>query len=148
MESIFDKETRERLIERINLVNENNTRQWGKMNVYQMLRHCSQWEEMTLGKKKLKRSFLGRLFGKLALRSVLKDSSPLRRNTPTIPEFIVKEASGDIEAEKKKWIGMISEYGSFSNGGFVHPFFGRLTKEQIGYIAYKHADHHLRQFNA
>jgi hypothetical protein len=27
-----------------------------------------------------------------------------------------------------------------------NPFFGRLTKEQWGRLAYKHVDHHLRQF--
>lgn len=31
---------------------------------------------------------------------------------------------------------------------FMHPFFGKITREQIGYLAYKHDDHHLRQFNA
>jgi len=29
----------------------------------------------------------------------------------------------------------------------MHPFFGKMTKEQVGYLAYKHTDHHLWQFN-
>jgi hypothetical protein len=32
--------------------------------------------------------------------------------------------------------------------GFMHPFFEQLTAEQAGRKAYKHIDHHLRQFNA
>jgi hypothetical protein len=29
--------------------------QWGKMNVYQMLKHCALWEDMTFGKIAVKR---------------------------------------------------------------------------------------------
>jgi hypothetical protein len=32
-------------------------------------------------------------------------------------------------------------------GCLVHPFFGKLTAEQAGRIAYKRIDHHLSQFN-
>ena len=36
MKTIFDKTTRDELIYRIDSLNENNTPQWGKMNIYQM----------------------------------------------------------------------------------------------------------------
>jgi len=48
--------------------------------------------------------------------------------------------------QKKTWIQLISAYEHFSNPGFIHDFFGTMTTEQIGIFAYKHADHHLRQF--
>jgi len=54
MKTIFDKQTRDELIDRINKLNENSTAQWGKMNVYQMLKHCTLYEEMLLGKKEFK----------------------------------------------------------------------------------------------
>ena len=60
----------------------------------------------------------------------------------------MKELNGDIESEKKKWISLIEGYENYSNPGFIHDFFGKMTKEQIGILAYKHTDHHLRQFNA
>ena len=44
MTTVFDKSTREELIRRINTVDETNTARWGRMNVYQMLRHCTLWE--------------------------------------------------------------------------------------------------------
>ncbi len=78
----------------------------------------------------------------------LKDDKPMGRNAPTSSELIVKESIGDIAAEKKKWIALLGEYDHFSNLNFIHPFFGKMTKEQIGYHAYKHTDHHLRQFNS
>jgi len=147
MKTIFDKTTKSELTRRINSISEKNTAQWGKMNAYQMLKHCTLWEEMALGKTKYKQAFIGRLFGKMALRKVLGDDSPLAHSTPTVPAFRVT-GSGDAEAQKAEWIRLIGEYDSFSNNNFIHPFFGKMTKEQIGQMAYKHADHHLRQFNA
>jgi hypothetical protein len=147
MRSVFDKTTRDELINRINSLNENCTAQWGKMNVSQMTRHCTIWEESILGKRTFKRVFIGRLFGKLALRTVLRNEAPLAKNTPTLPQLKIKDTNIDMASEKRKWVELIEQYEHFSNYGFVHSFFGKMTKEQIGYLSYKHTDHHLRQFN-
>ena len=148
MKTIFDKTTREELIDRIKTLNDNSTRQWGKMTLYQMLKHCTQWEEMALGHKKYKQTLLGRLFGKMALKDFITDDTPFKQNVPTVPDFRIKENNGNWADESAKWILLIEEYAQFSNPDFIHPFFGKMTKEQIGYLAYKHIDHHLRQFNA
>ncbi|MFT3911643.1 MAG: DUF1569 domain-containing protein [Ferruginibacter sp.] len=148
MRSVLDKATRDELIYRINTLNENSTAQWGKMNVYQMLRHCILCDEMFLGDKKYKQVFLGRLFGKKTLNGFLKDEKPLKKNEPTSPDFKVTETSGEIEIEKKKWIALVASYAGYSNNDFVHWFFGKMTREQIGQFDYKHIDHHLRQFNS
>jgi hypothetical protein len=145
MKSVFDKSTRDELISRINSLDENSTAQWGKMSVSQMLKHCSQWDEMSLGKKKYKQSFIGRLFGKMALKDMMKDE-PIKKNLPTVSSFKITGNPGFIE-EKTKWIRLLDEYKNFPNEGFIHPFFGAMTKEHTGYMVYKHADHHLRQFN-
>lgn len=146
MKSIYDKTVREELISRIHQLPENSHARWGKMTLYQMLKHCSLWEEMALGKKRYKQVFIGRIFGKLGLKRVLKDEAPLAKNSPTIPDLVIRE-NGDTLAQKARWIALIREHEHFSIDDFIHPFFGKMTKEQIGYMAYKHADHHLRQFN-
>jgi hypothetical protein len=145
MKSVFAKESRDELINRINLLNENSTPQWGKMNVSQMIKHCTQWDEMALGKRIYKQSFIGKLFGKMALKDMMKDE-PIKRNLPTVPSFKIKE-NGNVEDEESKLINSINEYASFSNENFIHPFFGRMTKENTGIMIYKHVDHHLKQFN-
>ncbi|HSZ87075.1 MAG TPA: DUF1569 domain-containing protein [Puia sp.] len=149
MKTIFDKTTRDELITRINRLSENSKSQWGKMNMYQMLKHCTLWDEWVLGKNKpsYKQAFIGRLFGQFALKNMIKDERPLNQNVPTLSELKVKENNGNVAIEKNKWISLIEEYENFSNPTFIHSFFGKMTKEQIGYIAYKHTDHHLRQFN-
>ncbi|RYZ28555.1 MAG: DUF1569 domain-containing protein [Chitinophagaceae bacterium] len=144
MKSIFDKTTRDQLIIRINALDENSKAQWGRMNLYQMVKHCTLWEEMLLGKKQYRQSFLGRLFGKIALTDMLKDK-PMKLNLPTVPSFKISE-NGDVTTAKAEWVNLIREHGQKKGSGFVHPFFGKLTEEQAGKIAYKHIDHHLRQF--
>ena len=150
MRTIFDKTTRDELIGRINTLNERNTAEWGKMNIYQMLKHCTIWEEWILGKNnpKYKQEFIGLIFGKMALKRMIKDDRPLDRNVPTSSQFKIKEKSGNIESEKRKWIVLLDEYEYYSNPDFVHDFFGKMTKEQVGILAYKHTDHHLRQFRS
>jgi hypothetical protein len=145
MKSVFDQQTRDELISRINMLDENSPAKWGKMNVYQMIKHCTLWEEMLLGKKQYSQSFIGRLFGKIALKNMLKDE-PIKPNLPTVPSFKISD-NGDVSKARAEWLSLIAEHGK-EDKGFVHPFFGKLTAEQAGRIAYKHIDHHLRQFNS
>lgn len=147
MKTIFDQTTREELLTRIKKLDETNTAQWGKMNIYQMVKHCTLFDEMILGRQKYKQSFIGYLFGKMALKGMIKDERPVKINMPTVNGFKVT-GNGDVTVEKNKWISLVEEYSDFSNYDFVHPFFGKMTTEQIGYLVYKHTDHHLRQFNA
>jgi Protein of unknown function (DUF1569) len=148
MKTIFHEGTTTELINRIDALKENAPSQWGKMNAYQMVKHCRLWEEMMQSKTNLKRAFIGRIFGRMALKSVLGNTNPLKRSTPTIPSLMIKESAGDFEAEKKRWISAIEQYANFNNDNFQHVFFGKMTKEQIGQMVYKHIDHHLTQFNA
>src|SRR6476646_3953277 len=115
MKSILVKATRDEVINRINGLNENSLPQWGKMTVYQMIKHCTQWEEMLLGKKQYKQSFLGKLFGKVALKDMLKDR-PMKQNLPTVPSFKMK-GSGDVAAAKADWIKLLNEHSNQINTG-------------------------------
>lgn len=148
MKSIFDTNVYSELEARINSLTDNNAAQWGKMNVYQMVKHCSLCEDMMQGKIHIKRVFMGRLIGKVILNKILKDDKPFGKNSPTGPVLITLNQSGNIEIQKQGWIEKLKQYKHLTNLGFVHPFFGKMTKEQIGIFVYKHADHHLRQFGA
>ncbi len=145
MKTIFDTQVRKALIERITQLNTNKVSQWGKMNIYQMINHCILWDEMAQSKRVHKRTLLGKLFGKMALLEFVGDESPFRKNVPTISELKIKETNGDIDELKENWIHSIEAYKD-CEATFVHPFFGNLNKDQLGVLAYKHNDHHLRQF--
>ena len=148
MKTIFDKPTREELIARITSLNDNSSAQWGRMNVSQMARHNTYWNGWVLGKEAhtYKQAFLGKVFGKTALRKMIKDQKPFDRNIPTSSQFKVEETRGDLEAEKLRWVSLTKAYESYDNPAFIHDFFGKMTKEQVGVLVFKHSDHHLRQF--
>lgn len=148
MKTIFDKSIREELIGRIKRINQNNKAEWGKMNVFQMLKHNTYWNGWILGNDDhtYKQTFMGKIFGKIALKKMIKDEKPFDKNIPTSDQFKVKELNGDLESEKSRWISLLCEYKNYSNPNFVHDFFGKMSKEQIGVLVYKHTDHHLNQF--
>lgn len=131
---------------RIQKLHADSPRQWGQMTVYQMIRHNILWEEMLQGKTIYKQSLLGKIVGKFALKDMLKDE-PAKRNLPTVPAFRMT-SDGDVESAKAEWLAILSAHEGRTPAGFMHPFFGQLTAEQAGTMTYKHADHHLRQFNA
>ncbi|MDQ6814703.1 MAG: DUF1569 domain-containing protein [Bacteroidota bacterium] len=146
MKTVFDKQTRDELAARINTLNESSKPGWGKMNVYQMIKHCIMWDEMLLGKRQYRQSLLGKVFGKFALKDILKDK-PMKPNLPTVPSFKIS-GNGDVTTAKAEWIDLIQKHDLQKCKELVHPFFGRLTPEQAGKIAFKHIDHHLRQFTS
>lgn len=145
MKSVYNEPDRNELIQRVRMLNEDSRALWGKMTVFQMMKHCSLWEEMLMGRRNYPRVFIGRIFGKMALRRVTKDEAPLMRNSPSIPDLIIKD-SGNVAMKREKWIALLEEHGRVFNPDFVHPFFGRMNREEMGRMAYKHTDHHLRQF--
>lgn len=147
MKSIFNFQDRNEVVGRIEALNAGSKALWGKMTVSQMVRHCSLCEDYYFGNVPIKRSFLGRIIGKVAINGLLKsESSGLKRNSPTSDVLLVTENLQDLDAEKRKWKSLIEKYGSYNIESFDHWFFGKMTKEQLGQFVYKHCDHHLRQF--
>lgn len=148
MQTIFNPDTRKELIGRISLLKAEMKPEWGKMNVYQMVKHNTYWNAWILGTagQVYRQTLMGKIFGKFALQRMIKDEKPLDKNIPTSEQFKVKKEWGDLPSEIEKWICLIEEYAHFSNPEFVHDFLGKMTDEQIGILVYKHTDHHLRQF--
>lgn len=148
MKTIFDKSTRDGLIVRTNSLNEDHEPLWGKMTVGQMTKHLVIWNEWVLGKGNhvYKQEFMGKIFGKMMLKKHSKDDTPMSKGMPA-GVFAVKENAGGLEQLKRTWAELLETYMDYSNPGFIHDFYGEMTKEQIGILVYKHSDHHLRQFD-
>ena len=147
MKSLFDAGVYNEITERINKLTPQSQRQWGKMNVAQMLAHCKEAFKVPLSDKKMPRMFLGLLIGWM-VKAKLYNDSPWKRNLPTAPNFIIKDER-DFEKEKKELTSLINQFyngGPGNVGRFPHPMFGSFTPEQWGKSMYKHLDHHLQQF--
>ena len=147
MKSVFDPNARGELIHRIGKLAASDKPLWGKMDVSQMVRHCVLWQQWVLEGKQLKRVLLGRLIGGMALKKEM-GSEEMRKNNPSSLELIVTDSGIDLDRERETLVGLVRGYGAYRYpaGGFIHPFFGKMSMEEIGCFAYKHLDHHLRQF--
>lgn len=147
MKSVFDKKVREELVSRISSLTPESTAQWGSMTVTQMVKHCILCEEYYFGNIPMKRAFIGRIFGQMAIRMILKnEQAGIQKNSRTPDPFKVTETGGDLEREKAQWVALIDRYETFGENGFTHWFFGKMSKQQLGQFIYKHSNHHLTQF--
>lgn len=147
MNSLFSKEHVESLVQRIQQLTPEHQALWGKMNVGQMLAHCSSAMEVVRDQKHLKRLFIGYVLGGLLKKQYYNDK-PFKKNSPTHPYFLHTDTR-ELEAEKEQ---LINHLRAFQEGGIAkctkqqHAFFGKLTEEQWAMGMYKHTDHHLAQF--
>ena len=149
MNNLFDKDVYTEISNRINSLTPESQRQWGKMNVAQMLAHCKEAFKVPLSKVKMPRMFIGLLIG-WAFKKKLYNDEPWKKKLPTAPNFIIKNER-DFETEKQELTGLINQFhnsGPDKVGRFPHPMFGTLTTRQWGKSMYKHLNHHLKQFNA
>ena len=147
VKNLFQSNTVEEVISRIDRLQASSPRQWGKMDVAQMLAHCSTTMEMASGKLVAKRTLLGRLVGP-RVRHLLRNDKPMPRNSPTSKELKVVNAR-DFERERQRLLESVRQFHSGGEAQCTrhpHPFFGPLTPEEWSTGMYKHLDHHLRQF--
>jgi hypothetical protein len=149
MKSLFTPSDANEILNRIEKIEPTSVRQWGKMDIAQMLAHCGNGLEMAMGIINPRRVFIGRLIGGF-LKSVYTNEKPFSKDSPTSEEIKVTTPK-DFVAEKNRLTQLVKQ---FSEGGesrctkHPHPFFGKLTPNEWSIGMYKHIDHHFRQFGA
>ncbi|HYD91420.1 MAG TPA: DUF1569 domain-containing protein [Flavobacterium sp.] len=147
MESLFDKQGNQNIVDRINQLTPITLSQWGKMTVSQMLEHCQQPIKVSFGTLELKPNLISFLFGKSAKRQMLTQPR-FKKSLPTVKEFkIIHEPN--FEEARKQLIEMVSKYADEGHSAIKvskHPFFGNMTMEEWDILQWKHLDHHLKQF--
>ncbi|MBK9154066.1 MAG: DUF1569 domain-containing protein [Chloracidobacterium sp.] len=149
MKTLFDENTRDEMIARIEALRADSPRVWGKMSPAQMMEHTARALEMAIGRRPRKQMFVGKLLS-WAFKKEFFGEEPFKQGRPTGKDFIITDEP-DLEATRTRLKGLIDEFhgmGEAALEGNVHGFFGSLTGKQWGETQYKHLDHHLRQFGA
>ena len=147
VKNLFNPEVKQEIINRINSLTPQSPRQWGQMDVAQMLAH-TQWPiQVAYGTHTPKGSFFLRLIGPL-FKSKLWDSTPYKQGLPTDPTFIMTGTEHDFEEEKQALLELVNRFSEAAIVSDRHPIFGKLTKENWSKATWKHLDHHLKQFGA
>ncbi len=151
MKNLFEQQTQQEIISRINSLSANSQRQWGMMDAAQMLAHAATPLEYALGIKQGKQSLIGKIFKPFA-KNVFFEEKPYKQNLPTAPEFKIAPADQkQFDAEKKKLVDLLHRFqgdGKNELGKHPHIFLGKITADEWARTMYKHLDHHLRQFAA
>jgi Protein of unknown function (DUF1569) len=146
--SVFSSETSNQLLQRIDKLTESTQAEWGKMDVAQMLAHCSVTYEMIYTDIHPKPGAFKRALLKLFLKGSLTSENPYKKSSPTAPEFIIK-SSKDFSAEKKRlkdYLQQVQQEGADKFEGKESNSFGAMTATEWSNLMYKHLDHHLMQF--
>jgi len=147
MKNLFDTDTYNEIISRVQKLSPDQQPLWGVMNPAQMLAHSVQAFKVPLSPVRIPRMFLGYILGPL-MKHKLYNDSPWKRNLPTAPQFKIRDTR-DFEKEKANLIQMVERFYKAGPDGitkYPHPMFGKFTPEQWGKAMFKHLDHHLTQF--
>ena len=147
MLNLFDKEPYFIIVDRLKKLTRDSKPLWGKMEVAQMLAHCTEAFKIPLDNNIPNRSFMGFLFGGMAKKMIFSPK-PYKQNLPTSSNFIIK-GERDFTVEKQNLMTVMAKFysgGPNHLGNLYHPFFGKLTGEEWGIAMHKHLDHHLTQF--
>jgi Protein of unknown function (DUF1569) len=147
MRNLFQPDAVNDVISRIDKLQPTTQRQWGKMDVAQMMAHCSATLDMASGRVILPRLLIGRILGPF-VRSVFTNDKPFSRNGPTHKNLVIadkRDCAREQEQLKAK-VRQFHEGGEAQCTKHPHPFFGLITPHEWATGMYKHVDHHLRQF--
>ena len=149
MQTLFDPADLRTLLARIESLQPDSARRWGKMEPAQALAHLAIAMDGACDTAAQKQLLIGRLLSPFILGMALGEK-PFGKGSPTDPTYVVPDAR-DFAKEKARLLEGIDRFvrrGSGQASYPVHPFFGRLSGAQWGRLTWKHLDHHLRQFGA
>ncbi|MEK7224755.1 MAG: DUF1569 domain-containing protein [Bacteroidota bacterium] len=145
VKNLFDPAVKQEIITRINKLTPESQRQWGKMNVAQMLAHLQIPMGVALGTNTVKGNWLMKLILPL-FKKKLYDETPWKQGLPTDKSFVMTGLEKNFDTEKSQLLEKIKQFSESAIVGEKHPVFGKLTKENWSKATWKHIDHHLKQF--
>ncbi len=150
MKSILNLAEYKEIRSRLENLKIDSEKQWGKMDVAQMLAHCNILIEKATGKIPFKdeSNFISKtLIRWVVLHKVKKGD--FGKNAPTAPSLVIADEK-DFNKEKQRLLENVEEFYTKGNQAELgrHPAFGSFTNEQWGSSQYVHLDHHLKQFSA
>jgi len=150
--TLSDLRAKDSIFSRLNKLTPSHERQWGKMNVNQMLLHVNKTTNMATGKSRVNKT--GNLLERTLLKNLILWGMPAPKGkvkTYAEIDVVLKgENPEDINAERDSLKQCIEDFLNFgeSREYFPHPTFGKLSVSQWQRLVYIHADYHLKQYGA
>ena len=141
----------EALTARLNAITEQSPRKWGRMTANQMFCHLSDAFLVVRGDRPTAKRVDNVLTRTIVKYVALKTKFPWPKGAPTMEECDA-EKKGTPPAvfaqDRAKAVEVLRQFAVPSPAPLSHPLFGPMTHEEWMIWAYRHTDHHLRQFSA
>ena len=139
------------LIERLNNLEEETLPEWGKMNSSQMMIHCNNFIEVSIGNQKISfwTKVFGRIFGKLFLKyleSLEFDINKYPKNSKTFREFKPFISEESFSFQKNKLRKNIQKVKEIKSQYTIHIIYGKIETTLFKKLVYFHTSYHLNQF--
>lgn len=143
--SLSNARARQELLDRLDRLSPEAKARWGRMTARQMLAHLVDW--MLMAKGELKTAAKNLPLRYPVLKQLVIYWLPFPKGVPTAPE-LVSRAPLEWAIERDALRHHILSFGSPDPKAMWpdHPAFGKLTPRAWAVLAYRHTDHHLRQF--
>ncbi|POY36201.1 hypothetical protein C3K47_10605 [Solitalea longa] len=145
--NLFNNETAEKIIERVKQLGAESSGLWGKMTAEEMLMHCNSCNrEILEGSRGTQKTSLKQYL----LRILALYLAPnFKKGIKSEDHHIIGHKINNLNFEeiKDEFIDLIHQFPlNKKELTLSHPAFGNISTKQWGIAAYKHMDHHLRQF--
>jgi len=144
--SMFQAAARQELQLRLARLAPGTTARWGNMNAPKMVVHLADALKMALGELPAKQRWTPLRIP--LLKELVIYVLPWPRGAPTAPELLARAPAawnGDVAT----LAALIEKFSARTAAGAwpAHPAFGPLSGRAWGALAYKHCNHHFRQFS-
>jgi hypothetical protein len=146
MNTLWDEPARLKIIDRFHNLSPASRPAWGKLSAGQMIHHCTDGLRMFIGEKKVTPKS-GPLRNPL-VRHLVIHWLPWPKGAPTAPELIPPPYQGNWQTDLAELEAVINRIAARGPSGTFDPHraFGSLSANDVGALAWRHLDHHLRQF--
>jgi len=149
--SLFDAKKREVIFKRIGNLQPDAKAQWGRMNCNQAVCHLTDQFRGMFGESEP--THLNSFMKKTVIKWLALYVISVPKNIPTLPEFDQDKKGTqptDFENDRATLIAYIEKFAGAPEDfkWQAHGAFGQLSRNEWNRLAYKHLDHHLRQFGA
>jgi hypothetical protein len=145
MKSLWNQRFHDTIVSRGASLSPDLQPRWGRMTCAQMVVHVTDAFAMYCGDLAVAARHTPIEY--FPLKHAFLYMIPMPRNVPTARELKLRVA-GDWEAEMSRLRYAIERFESRRGRADwpLHPIFGQMSEHAYGVLAYKHTDHHLRQF--
>jgi hypothetical protein len=108
MKNLFEQDTMAQVVARIDSLQPAAERQWGKMDVAQMMAHCSAALDMASGRLNPPRILIGRIIGPF-VKPIFTNEKPFSKNNPTDKKLFISDRR-DFAREQERLKNCVREF--------------------------------------